>query len=255
MTLDPAWFTDLDELPIPDWVRQFAGAQPVQPVWRNEDGGVTYRLNHGRSYLKTQRPGIDWHPDAEALRLAWIGEFVAAPELLASGQHGDQHWLLTRGLPGRSAVDHPWRDRPAVTVPLLGRALRRFHETVPLEGCPFDWSVGHRVQHCGLDEAFVRRAPPLDAVVCHGDACNPNFLINDDGVFGGYVDLGGLGVADRWADLAPALLSLGWNFGPGWEPAFLGAYGIVRDDVKLAFYTALWNGVSDELDRRPPAEH
>ncbi|MFT3834756.1 MAG: phosphotransferase [Micropruina sp.] len=91
--------------------------------------------------------------------------------------------------------------------------------------------------------------PPIDAVVCHGDACNPNFLIDDDGHFSGYVDLGGLGVADRWADLAPALLSLNWNYGKGWEPTFLDAYGIAPDETKWAFYTDLWNGVADQLGR------
>ena len=53
------------------------------------------------------------------------------------------------------------------------------------------------------------QAPALDLVVCHGDACNPNFLLADDGNFTGYVDLGGLGVADRWADLAVASRYLG----------------------------------------------
>ncbi len=45
-------------------------------------------------------------------------------------------------------------------------------------------------------------------VVCHGDACAPNTLIDDDGRCSGHVDLGDLGVADRWADLAVATLSL-----------------------------------------------
>lgn len=72
----------------------------------------------------------------------------------------------------------------------------------------------------------------MDPVVCHGDACNPNFLLDEAGHCVGYVDLGRLGVGDRWADLAPALLSLGWDFGEGWEPAFLDAYGVERDAGK-----------------------
>ena len=53
---------------------------------------------------------------------------------------------------------------------------------------------------------FSRRIDRL--VVCHGDACAPNTLIDDDGRCCGHVDLGDLGVADRWADLAVATLSL-----------------------------------------------
>jgi aminoglycoside phosphotransferase len=40
---------------------------------------------------------------------------------------------------------------------------------------------------------------------------SPNTLIDDDGRCCGHVDFGDLGVADRWADLAVAALSPGWN--------------------------------------------
>lgn len=243
------WQTELADVEVPEWVRALARGQSVEPVWRNEDGGLTYRIGGGREYLKAQRPGLDWDPDAEAARLAWVDRFVPAPAVLASGRHGDLHWVHTVGVPGRSAVDRPWRDRPAIAVPQLGRALRRFHDTVPVDGCPFSWSVQHRVAHFGLDPRFVDEAPPLDPVVCHGDACNPNFLLADDGCFSGFVDLGGLGVADRWADLAPALQSLGWNYGAGWEPAFLAGYEIDPDLSKQRFYTMLWDGVGTELGR------
>jgi kanamycin kinase len=56
---------------------------------------------------------------------------------------------------------------------------------------------------------------------------------------------------DRWADLAPALQSLGWNYGPGWEPSFLRAYGAEPDQPKRLFYSALWDGVGEELGRFP----
>jgi kanamycin kinase len=44
-----------------------------------------------------------------------------------------------------------------------------------------------------------------------GDARASNTLTGDDGHCRGQVDLGELRVADRWADLAVATLSLGWN--------------------------------------------
>jgi kanamycin kinase len=47
-------------------------------------------------------------------------------------------------------------------------------------------------------------------------------------------------VADRWADLAIASWSLGWNFGPGWEAAFYAAYGIAPDPERIAYYRLLW---------------
>ena len=47
-----------------------------------------------------------------------------------------------------------------------------------------------------------------------------------DGHWSGHVDLGLLGTADRWADLAVATWSTEWNYGPGWEQLLLDAYGI-----------------------------
>lgn len=233
--------TRLNDVEVPDWVNALAGGVPVTPVWRNEEGGLTFRFGDGERFLKVQRPTLDWDPDAERVRLDWVREFVAAPRVLDHGVRGELHWALTEGVPGLSAVDAEWRARPEEAIPALGRGLRRFHDAVPVDACPFSWSVADRVARESLDPVLLDHIPALDVVVCHGDACNPNFLLGADGEVCGYVDLGRLGVADRWADLAPALMSLGWNYGPGWEPTFLDAYGIEPDAAKQAYYTALWN--------------
>ncbi len=89
---------------------------------------------------------------------------------------------------------------------------------------------------------MLERPPPIDRlVVCHGDTCAPNTLIGDDGRCAGHVDLGALGVADRWADLAIATWSTRWNYGDGWEPALLAAYGIDPDPERTAYYRLLWD--------------
>lgn len=106
----------------------------------------------------------------------------------------------------------------------LGRALHTFHDAVPVDECPWD----------GSDEGTARLEPG-EAVVCHGDACIPNLLLAEvDGRLepSGYVDVAACAVASRWADLAAATLSLGWNL-PGDAEAhtarFLTAYGIGVD--------------------------
>ena len=111
---------------------------------------------------------------------------------------------------------------------------------MPVEDCPFDWSITERTAGRRLDG--LPAAPVVDRlVVCHGDACAPNTVIGVDGRWAGHVDLDSLGVADRWADLAVASMSLGWNYGPGWEPEFFAAYGIEPDAERIAFYRALWD--------------
>jgi kanamycin kinase len=65
-----------------------------------------------------------------------------------------------------------------------------------------------------------------------------------DGRVTGFVDLGELGVADRWWDLAVGSWSVTWNFGPGWEQVFLDAYGVEWDPGRVAFFRLLYDLVS-----------
>ena len=84
--------------------------------------------------------------------------------------------------------------------------------------------------------------PPVDRlVVCHGDPCAPNTVLTDAGAWSGHVDLGDLGTADRWADLAVATWSTEWNSGPGWQDALLTAYGVAADPPRTAYYRLLWD--------------
>ncbi|MGC3992585.1 MAG: phosphotransferase [Propionicimonas sp.] len=234
--------TRLDGVVVPGVVRDLAAGRRVSPVWRNEIGGVTFSVGDGAEYVKYGPPHAEFDPVAESERLGWVGAFVTAPCPLGHGRDAAGNlWFRTAGIPATSAVLGGWRSHPERVVPELGRALRRFHEVVPVDSCRWEWSVAGRLAYRGLPADHLGAWPDLDPVVCHGDACNPNFLLDADGRCVGYVDLGRLGVGDRWADLAPALLSLGWNFGPGWEPAFLAAYGIDPDPAKQDFYTRLWN--------------
>ncbi|MFT4108471.1 phosphotransferase [Propionicimonas sp.] len=234
--------TRLDGVAVPDVVRALAAGRPVSPVWRNELGGVTFSIGDGAEYVKYGPPHAEFDPLTESERLAWVGAFVTVPRPLGHGADAAGNlWFRTEGIPATSAVLGGWRSHPERVVPELGRALRRFHDTVPVDACRWGWSITGRLAYRGLRAGALGPWPDLDPVVCHGDACNPNFLLDTDGRCVGYVDLGRLGVGDRWADLAPALLSLGWNFGAGWEPAFLAGYGIGPDPVRQDFYTRLWN--------------
>lgn len=162
------------------------------------------------------------------------------PRVLGVG--GD--WLHTAGLRGVSAVHPRWLARPAQAARAVGAGLRALHDRLPVADCPFDWSVNARL--AGLappQRTGLGASPPIDKlVVCHGDACAPNTLIGDDGRCCGHVDLGALGVADRWADVAVATLSLGWNYAGGpWDTEFFTAYGLEPDPARLDYYRRLWD--------------
>lgn len=101
-------------------------------------------------------------------------------------------------------------------------------------GCPWPTALSAGLSKTawhapgGIQEPADLPAPPTTdrLVVCHGDPCAPNTLLHEDGTWSGHVDMGTLGIADRWADLAVATWSTEWNYGPGWEGALLDAYGI-----------------------------
>jgi kanamycin kinase len=233
------------DVPVPGVVLALAAGDRVRPVWLNELGGLTCEVSGpgGRRFVKwaPHVPGLDLA--AEAARLRWAVDHTRVPRVLGHGADADGSWLVTEALPGESAVSPRWVADPARAVEALGRGLRALHDALPVAECPFTWSVADRVARSPHDDAAeLLDHPPIDRlVVCHGDACAPNTLLGDDGTPTGHVDLGDLGVADRWADLAVATWSTEWNYGEGWGPALLAAYGVPDDPVRTAFYRRLWD--------------
>ena len=221
---------------------RLARGRPTAPVWRNELGGLTFRLGDGdgAQYVKwiaAGTPEIDFRAEAE--RLTWARQWITVPPVLGQGADADGSWLVTAAVPGRSAVDPRWIARPAAAATAIGRGLRTFHDRLPVAGCPFDWSIERRSAHASTD---LGAAPPIDRlVVCHGDACAPNTLLLDDGTVAAHVDLGALGLADRWADLAVAAWSTEWNYGPGYDDLVYVGYGIAPDAERIAYYRRLWD--------------
>jgi kanamycin kinase len=215
-----------EPIPVPAVVAAIAAGRPVTPVWVNELGGVTFAVGGGQEFVKVSRPRWAHHLVAEAQRLRWAAAYHRVPRVLGGGDG----WLHTQGLPGRSAVDPRWVAAPHTAARAIGAGLRLLHDTLPVDTFPFG------------PPPWVTDACPTDRlVVCHGDACAPNTLIDDDGRCCGHVDLGDLGVADRWADLAVAMLSLSWNYSGSWERDLLDAYGVEPDEARIDHYQRLWH--------------
>jgi kanamycin kinase len=231
---------------VPAVVLRLAAGRRIHAVWRNELGDITFRVGRGAEFIKiSARDSGNCSADFanEARRLRWAAAYIPVPPVMDFGIDEDWAWLRTRGLRGLSAVHPRWQGTPAVAVRAIGVGLRTMHDNLPVSSCPFDWSVQSRlpVLH-PAHRANLGDPPPIDRlVVCHGDACAPNTLIDEFDRYCGHVDLGELGVADRWADLAVATLSLGWNYpGHSLEAEFFAAYGIEPDPVRIAYYRRLW---------------
>lgn len=253
----------------PAVAEEMIGDAPLTAVWRNRLGGLTFGIGDKPfdRYLKWAPPGTTHELDlaAEASRLRWACTRHPVPRVLGEGGDDDSGtWLLTAALPGRSAVDPVWVSKPGPAVDAIAIGLRTLHDHLSIDDCPFDWSTGSRIRraHDRLGSGAITAAgwspslelvdvdaairllddpPEPDPVVCHGDACAPNTLLTDDGVWSGHVDLSALGVGDRWADLAVASWSLGWNYGDGWEDRFFSSYGIRPDRERIRWFRALWD--------------
>lgn len=229
---------------LPAVARDLAGGDAIEPVWHNELGGVTFKLSGGEGvrYLKWQRySGLSSihrshvNLKAEADRLSWAGQFISVPEVLQVGDDDEAAWLLTTGIQALPAVHPRWQAEPETAVRAIASGLRQLHNTLPVDECPFQ---GSWAEAEGVD-----LPEPEKLVVCHGDPCVPNTLVHTDGGFAAYVDLGQLGVADRWADLAIATYSISWqiNFGRSYDDLFFATYGVEPDEERIAFYRNLWD--------------
>jgi kanamycin kinase len=295
---------------VPDVVRDLAGDGILTPAWRNELGGLTFRVDPGveggveagleptagsagdtangtgtgtstststlygttsgaeRAEQQRRPYFVKWMPRTdrattervdltnEAARMRWAAPYTPVPQVLEVGSDDEAQWLVTVAMTGRSAVDPRWLAKPEAAARAIGTGLRALHDALPVDECPWTWSVEDRIAvaedraargHAAAGWSVEARARLADApehdrlVVCHGDACAPNTLLDDDGAWAGHVDLGGLGVGDRWADLAVATYSLGWNYGAGYDHLVYEGYGIDEDPDRVAYYRFLWD--------------
>lgn len=226
----------MEGLVLPPIARALAGRTEPELVWRNDLGGLTFRL--GDRFLKWNPSSTGIDLDRERVRLGWMSTRHPAPRPVDHGIDGDGQWLLTEALPGVSAVGDQWRARRSEAIRAIAVGLRAIH-AIPIDDFPGAWSPQVWL---GRQPPSIGARPPVDnPVLVHGDACAPNTLISQEGLWTGNVDFGDLAVGDRWADLAIASLSLDWNFGEGHQQELFDAYGIEADEARMRYYRALWD--------------
>lgn len=238
-------------------------------------GAWVYRSADGAVHAK----GVE-AADTEELRLerdkiGWLATTpIPGPRLVDWTESDEGAVLVMTTVPGIPACDVPRRLVNRATASMAD-LLAQLH-ALPILSCPFVRRVDRTVAEAteavrrGVvdvahfdDERRGRTPEDLlveltqlhstaaqtevgDLVVCHGDPCLPNLLIDpDSGDCLGVIDLGRLGVADRYLDLALTTRSMsepGIN-----EPydardaaAFLSRYGIADPDLRrLDFYRLL----------------
>lgn len=237
------------QVPIPAELLAVADG-PIELVWLNDAGGYTARvdgvvgLGAGSYYVKWNPRDTGLSLATEAKRMEWLTTTDHPTARVVDFRDSAQgELLISEDLGATSAVFPEWVRQPDIALRAIAEGLRRLHR-LPPDGCPFSWSAESRLDSITNEETRERLSdvPPIDRlVVCHGDACAPNTLVNRDGSFAATIDLENLGVADRWADLAVTIMSLDWNYPQYDQKVFWETYGVEPDLERMAYYRALWD--------------
>ncbi|MBK1787737.1 APH(3'') family aminoglycoside O-phosphotransferase [Prauserella cavernicola] len=203
-----------------------------EPVRGGESGATVLRSADGTTYAKCVSSRQHGQLSQERDRVAWLsGTGIAGPRVLDWDTGPDGAYLITTAVPGVPADTVPAADL-ARAWPSIADIVRALH-ALPAPDCPFDRDLTRMlamaadvVARDAVEPAFLpvdqQGTPPAellarlepqrdrrladeraDTVVCHGDLCLPNILLDPDTLdVTGVIDLGRLGRADRHADLA-----------------------------------------------------
>jgi streptomycin 3"-kinase len=256
----------LPQLPLgKTWIRASEG-ESGDAVFRRSDGAAFAKISLGKGATQL---------DEERLRTEWLAPFgLGSAEVLDWHVSSDGACLVTRAVAGV-----PASDLTAVELlgawPSIAERVRSLHE-IPVGDCPFTRGLSamfgraadvverNAVNPDFLDPEHQAIPPPVlldrlrvqlparlvqearDLVVCHGDACLPNFMVDPQTLrCTGFIDLGRLGTADRYVDFSLLLA----NARETWTDAgqalaarksLFEVHGIgATDDERLGFYLRL----------------
>ncbi|WP_244975999.1 aminoglycoside 3'-phosphotransferase [Nocardia huaxiensis] len=229
---------------LPPGVAELFGPAPVYSQdHEGQSGGV---VKVGGAYWMKRGPVAR----AEYERFEWLAaQGVTVPKVVAF--EADTLVLADAGVPSLATAAAPGRT--------MGETLRRLHD-LPIALCPFDGRLDAMLAQAGglvrdgevdvddfdddnlgqtaeqvLERLHAERPAVEDLVVAHGDY-TPSNVLNG----GLLIDVGRLGVADRYRDVALAVRDLDDDFGPDEVRAFLAAYGLPEpDETRLRYYRLL----------------
>ncbi|SMF75146.1 streptomycin 3-kinase [Xaviernesmea oryzae] len=245
------------------------------PVHAGESGDRVFRREDGLAYAKIAEGKRSAELAGERDRLTWLhGRGISAPEVIDWHAEEETACLVMTAIPGVPAVELSGADL-LKAWPSMARQLGILH-ALTADQCPFNRDLplmfgraADVVSRNAVNPDFlpdedkdrpqnellarVERELPIrlaqetrDKVVCHGDPCMPNFMVDPQTLqCTGLIDLGRLGTADRYADLALMVANAeeNWTSADQAERAFAMLFDAMEiaapDRDRLAFYLRL----------------
>lgn len=166
--------------------------------------------------------------DNEVKIMRWLGGKLPVPRILASEEVDGKSYLLMSRIPGDMACASCYMEQPDRLVKLLADALKRLW-SVDVTDCPVDASLKMKLSQAedrvakGMvdvedaePDTFGEKGfqnpealllwlkdnqPTEELALIHGDYCLPNVFFDQDAL-SGFIDLGRMGVEDKWCDIA-----------------------------------------------------
>ena len=187
--------------------------------------------------LKIQAESVETKNEKDIT--AWLNGKVPVPEIpVYYVEDGTAYTLMTR-ITGKMLCDEEYLNDPKRLIRCVAEGIKALWK-VDVSNCPFRtsrlenrlkqarWNVENNLvdtenvepETFGKDgfrdpEELLcwleTNRPEEDIVLTHGDLCLPNIFAHDNKI-SGFIDLGKMGPADRWQDIAIALRSLHHNF-------------------------------------------
>ncbi|MEU7259654.1 APH(3'') family aminoglycoside O-phosphotransferase [Streptomyces rimosus] len=267
--------TVIDSTAFLTLLRADGGDAGWEPVTDGESGAAVFRSADGSRYAKCVPADQVAALEAERDRVSWLStQDIPGPRVLDWRVGAAGAGLLTSAVEGIPADRASASMLRAAWEPIAD-AVRRLHE-LPPEKCPFTRELGEMFsmardvvareavnpdflpeeqRHTPPGELLARLAPYVgqrlaqeaaQTVVCHGDLCLPNIILDPDTLdVAGFIDLGRLGRADPYADLALLFATARetWGDDERWsqsaEEEFAARYGIALDRDRERFYLHL----------------
>lgn len=190
------------------------------------------------------------------------------PELLASEIQENKIYLLKRKLKGKMLCDEEYMQNPDLLFKLATDAVKALWSVdisnlILQDTAQTMYDFGKNKNPDCFDEmdsfakngfqsfeeilAYLRQNKPNnDLVFTHGDLCLPN-IICDGEKFVGFIDLGLMGIANRYHDIAILYRSIKYNFRGDYGKAYPGfeeeklftMLNIKKDEEKMKYFLLL----------------